>query len=188
MPRKSPSDLTSIGGKSTELGRDNFLRKARARRKLLLAEQTNYREITELVFESEFRGSLSKWAANSSGQKRKGKDMPKATTKLNNVVDIAGKRGRKSEFNSADWVMDIGLDNAFDVTEEMHSGIAKLDDPFDPELLFSNDNSDVNKYRNNRFGAMKRAAISANGEKTKYELKVAENDKNERLWILVRTA
>lgn len=178
----------SIGGKSTELGKQTFLERAARNRARILAEQPRYIR-TELP--DGYAGTLSKPVVNRPTKRnRKGKEMPKATTKLNNVVDIAGKRGRKSEFNSADWVQEIGLDNAFDVTEEMLSGIAKLPekDRFKPDVLFTNDNATANKYRSNRFGAMKRASVAANGEGTKNELKVAENENNERIWIFVRTA
>ncbi len=190
MPKGIPSDLVSVGGKSTELGKQNFLRKAKEIRRRIMAEEPDYADITQLVMVGEYRGTTSKPAAGFSSRKSKGKGnkMPKAISKLNNVTSVAGKRGRKSEFNKSDFVMEIGLDNALDVTEEMESGIEKLDEQFDSELLFTNENSDANKYRSNRFGALKRAAIAANGDSTKYELNHAENEDGDKIWVLVRTA
>jgi hypothetical protein len=189
MPREIEKQLLEIGGKSTDFGRETFLKKAAKIRKRIMDAEPNYKDITEVLNNSDFHGTSSKpFDIRAVKSKRKGNKMPKAITSISNVATVAGKRGRKAEFNSADFVMDIGLDNALDVTEEMVSGIEKLDDPFDAELLFSNDNSDANKYRSNRFGALKRAAIAANGEDTKYTLNHAENEDSERIWVLVRTA
>lgn len=190
MPREIDKRLKEIGGFMTDFGRESFLEKAAIVQARIEAAAPKYTDVTESVFSSEYSGTLSKPAAGFSSRKsnRKGNKMPKAITSISNVATVAGKRGRKAEFNSADFVMDIGLDNALDVTEEMVSGIEKLDDPFDAELLFSNDNSDANKYRSNRFGALKRAAIAANGEDTKYTLNHAENEDSEKIWVLVRTA
>lgn len=143
--------------------------------------------------EAEYRGTVSKPAAGfAANTRKKGNKMPKQTSKLNSVTTIAGKRGRKAEFNPAEWEFGVGLENAVDVTEEMNSGIEKYcadnECEFDAELLFTTENSDANKYRTNRFGAFKRVATQANGEKTKYELNSAKNEKNERIWVLVRTA
>lgn len=174
----------------TDFGRESFLEKAAIIQARIEAAAPKYADVTESVFNSEYSGTLSKPAAGFSSRKsnRKGNKMPKAITSVSNVTSVAGKRGRKAEFNKNDFVMEIGLDNALDVTEEMVSGIEKLDNPFDPELLFSNENADANKYRSNRFGALKRAVIAANGEDAKCELNHAENEDSEKIWILVRTA
>lgn len=189
MPRKIDERLMEIGGKTTDFGRESFLQKAAERRARIMAEKPKYVDKTDSVMSSDYRGTLSKPAAGYAAKtKKKGNKMPKAITSISNVTTVAGKRGRKAEFNHNDFVMEIGLDSALDVTEEMVCGIEKLDDPFAPELLFTNENSDANKYRSNRFGALKRAAILANGEDTKYELNHAENEDSEKIWILVRTA
>lgn len=186
MPRRLTERLVSVGGKSTEFGKERFLVKAAIIRSRILAEKTVYKSLNETLNDSDYFGTLSRPAAGYST--RKGKDMPKAAGKLNNVVAIAGKRGRKAEFNPSDWVMDIGVENAFDVTDEMLSGIEKIEDcNFDSDDLFSGKNSDANSYRGNRFGAMKRAAIQANGKDSKYELSTGENEEGNRVWILVRT-
>jgi hypothetical protein len=193
MPGKLPSGLTEIGGKSTDLGRQIFLQKAAERRQAILDGQTDFVDVTESIMSSEYMGTLSKPAAGFAAKTRaKGNKMPKKTSKLNSVTTIAGKRGRKAEFNPADWSFDIGVDNALDVTEEMNSGVEKYcaDNgvTFDAELLFSTDNADANKYRTNRFAAFKRVANQANGEKTKYELNHAIDEAKNRVWVLVRTA
>jgi len=191
MPREIDKRLSEIGGKSTDFGRETFLQKAAKIRERVLANQPKYSDVTKEVMSSEYRGTLSKPAAGYAAKTRgKGNKMPKAISTISDVSTVAGKRGRKAEFNSADFVMDIGLDNALDVTEEMVSGIEKLDakEQFDSELLFSNDNASANKYRSNRFGALKRAAIAANGDDSKYTLNHAKDENNERIWVLVRTA
>lgn len=180
-----------IGGKSTDFGRETFLQKAAKIRERVLANQPKYSDVTKEVMSSDYRGTLSKPAAGFAAKTRgKGNKMPKAISTISDVSTVAGKRGRKAEFNSADFVMEVGLDNALDVTEEMVSGIDKLDakEKFDSELLFSNDNPSANKYRSNRFGALKRAAIAANGDDSKYTLNHAKDENNERIWVLVRTA
>jgi hypothetical protein len=189
MPKEIDKRLAQIGGKSTDFGRESFLKKAAEIRARIMASEPKYTDVTNDVMSSDYRGSLSKPAAGFAAKTRgKGNKMPKSISKLNNVTSVAGKRGRKSEFNKNDFVMEIGLENALDVTEEMVSGIAKLDETFEPELLFTNENSDANKYRSNRFGALKRAAILANGEDSKYELNHATDEDDNRIWVLVRTA
>jgi len=46
MPKDIPSGITRIGGKSTELGRSNFLQKAAEIRARILANQPEYKDIT----------------------------------------------------------------------------------------------------------------------------------------------
>jgi len=193
MPREIPNDLSTIGGKLTDLGREDFLRKAQELRERIMASEPNSVDITGSVFASDFRGTLSKTVANSGRKNRKGKTMPKITSNLVNVTSVAGKRGRKSELNPTEWKMEVGIENSFDVTDEMTSAIEayctknKLK-VFAADVLFGNDNADANKYRSNRYGTMKRAAIVANGEDSKYELNSAENSDGERIWVFNRTA
>jgi len=189
MPREIDKRLKEIGGFMTDFGRESFLEKAAIIQARIEAAAPKYTDISESVFSSDYHGTRTKsFDIRAAKSKRKGNKMPKAITSVSNVTSVAGKRGRKAEFNKNDFVMEIGLDNALDVTEEMVSGIEKLDNPFDPELLFSNENADANKYRSNRFGALKRAVIAANGEDAKCELNHAENEDSEKIWILVRTA
>lgn len=186
MPRRITERLVSVDGKSTEFGKERFLVKAAIIRSRILAEKTVYRSLNETLNDSEYYGTLSRPAAGYS--KRKGREMPKLAGTVNNVVPVAGKRGRKAEFNPSEWVMDIGLDSAFDVTDEMNSGIEKIEDcTFDSNDLFGSDNSDANQYRGNRFGAFKRAAVIANGKDSKYELAQAENESGDPIWLMIRT-
>lgn len=186
MPRRITERLVSVDGKSTELGKEIFLKKAAEIRKRIMAEKPTYRSKNEEIFSSDYYGTLSRPAAGYS--KRKGREMPKLAGTVNNVVSVAGKRGRKAEFNPSDWVMDIGVESAFDVTDEMNSGIEKIENcTFDSDDLFGNDNSDANQYRGNRFGAFKRAAVIANGKDSKYELAQAENEDGNSIWLMIRT-
>jgi hypothetical protein len=108
---------------------------------------------------------------------------------------VAGKRGRKSAFNSAEFKCDVGA--ILDVTEEMSAGIdhyvenAENADAFTLADLFAGENATANKYRGVRFGALKRAAVTANGDDTKYSLEVCERtneeDETVEFWGLVRT-
>lgn len=190
--------MLSFGGKSTEYGKETFLRKAAMIRKRIMAAEPDMKDVTELVMASDYSGTLSKPAAGFSRRKsqKKGNKMPKVAGTLNNVKTIAGKRGRKAEFNPVDWEMEIGEDYALDVTEEMLSAVEKYAADSDVELTvddlspenFDKENSAANKYRNNRFGAFKRVAIAANGEDSKYNLVTAENADSETIWALVRTA
>jgi len=189
MPKDIPSGITRIGGKSTELGRSNFLQKAAEIRARILANQPEYKDITSDIMSGEYSGTLSKPAAGfAAKRKRKGNKMPKTISTLNNSSKLNGKRGRKGEFKSEDFVMDIG--GMLDVTEGMVSGISKLDakDKFDSELLFTTDNENVNKYRTNRFGGLKRAAIVANGKDSKYSLEYGEDDEGNKVLVIVRNA
>ena len=189
MPREIPNDLIRIGGKSTDLGKENFLRKAREIRARVMAESPHYDDITEIVMSSEYGGTISKPAAGFAAKRgKKGNKMPKSISSVNNVATLNGKRGRKSEFKTEDFVMDI--DSMLDVTEEMVGGIEKLDskDRFDAELLFATDNDAVNKYRNNRFGALKRAAITANGKDSKYTLTTGEDEDGNKVLVITRKA
>ena len=61
-------------------------------------------------------------------------------------------------------------------------------DKFDSELLFTTDNENVNKYRTNRFGGLKRAAIVANGKDSKYSLEYGEDDEGNKVLVIVRNA
>lgn len=158
-----------------------------------MAEQPKY---IRVELPDDYAGTLSKPAANYSGKQRKGKRMPKSAGTLNNVTAIAGKRGRKAEFNAADWKMDIGVENALDVTEEMLSAVEKYAEKSKVKLAvdalnpanFSKDNEAANKYRANRFGAFKRAAIAANGKDSTYELVTATNSEKNHIWALVRNS
>ena len=161
MPRKIEENMLTFGGKTTEYGKKRFLRKAAKIRKRIMAAEPDYQDVTDIVMSSDYSGTLSKPAAGYSRRKsqKKGSKMPKIAGTLNNVKTIAGKRGRKAEFNSADWVMDIGQEFALDVTEEMLSAVEKYAADSDVELAiddlspenFDKENSVANKYRNNRF-------------------------------------
>ncbi len=198
MPRKIEEEMLSFGGKSTELGRKTFLQKAAKIRQRIMAAEPDYKDITDIVMSAAYSGTLSKPAAGYSSRKsqKKGSKMPKSAGTISNVTTIAGKRGRKAEFNPADWKMEIGQDNALDVTEEMLSAVDKYAADSKVKLAqdhlipsnFDKDNTVANKYRNNRFGAMKRAAKTANGDESTFDLVIAENSDNEKIWALVRTA
>lgn len=195
MPREIDKRLKEIGGFMTDFGRESFLEKAAIIQARIEAAAPKYSDVTESVFSSEYNGTLSKPAAGYSSRKsnRKGNKMPKAiTSNLSEVTTVSGKRGRKGEFNPNDFVMEVGnaAETGLDVTEEMVSGIAKLDaaEQFDAELLFSNENATANKYRTNRFGALKRAAKAANGEDSEFNIVHALDENSERIWVLVRKA
>jgi hypothetical protein len=169
--------LETVGGKTTDYGRELFLARQREMRERILRTSPRYRDITERVYHSPVVLGDTTNNGRSAG-KRKGNTMPAKidTTVVVSRRAVAGKRGRKSAFNSADFKCDV--DGMLDVTDEMASGIesyvANSDDatPFTLDDLFVGENSTANKYRGVRFGALKRAATVANGEGSKYSLEI----------------
>lgn len=200
MPKAKNSNLVSIGGKSTELGKETFLAKAATIRRRILKDTPRYRDVTHDVMAGEYSGTLSKHLDARASKKTKGKTaMPKAIGTLKSRKTLAGKRGRKSLFDSAEFTLDIGIENAVDVTEEMQNlsddyreKCGNDDDKIAEFLLemFDEDTRDENvkNWRKSRFDALKRAAKIANGKDSAYSLEIGETEESDDLcWILVRT-
>lgn len=200
MPKAKKSNLVSIGGKSTEFGKETFLAKAATIRRRILKDTPRYRDLTHDVMAGQYSGSLSKMVDARVTVKKRGKTaMPKAIGNLKSRKTLAGKRGRKSLFDSAEFEFGIGIENALDVTEEMQNLSddyrEKCDNDEDKiqEFLlemFDEDTRDENvkNWRKSRFDALKRAAKIANGKDSTYSLEIGETeDSEDYCWILVRT-
>jgi hypothetical protein len=194
MPKELPQ-TASVGGKFSPIERDEYLRKLQEIMLSKSSANSRYRDVTEDVMMSPAILGDKTRNGEFTPKTRTGRyTMPKAFNLDIATTTISGKRGRKAIFSDSDFVLEIGK---HDITEEMLSEIlsddANLDEEFQgltPEDLYFGENGDDNevgaKYRKNRFDAMKRAAVKANGKDSRYLLSYAK-DGDDFYFVMERT-